>query len=55
MTLALGEDCLAEIALLRAEPGVFGRAALDPTVSWAMTRWSPTQQLLPVGPQPQHR
>jgi hypothetical protein len=31
--LALGGDCLADIALLRAEPGVFGRIASDPTVS----------------------
>jgi len=33
ITLALGGDCLADIALLRAEPGVFGRVASDPTVS----------------------
>ena len=33
VTLALGGDCLADIALLRAEPGVFGRVASDPTVS----------------------
>ncbi len=26
-------DCLADIALLRAEPGVYGRVASDPTVS----------------------
>jgi Transposase DDE domain group 1 len=31
--LALGGDCLADIALLRAEPGVYGRVASDPTVS----------------------
>ena len=31
--LALGGDCLADVALLRAEPGVFGRVASDPTVS----------------------
>jgi hypothetical protein len=30
--LALGGDCLADIALVRAEPGVFGRLASDPTV-----------------------
>jgi hypothetical protein len=29
----LGGDCLADIAVLRAEPGVFGRVASDPTVS----------------------
>jgi hypothetical protein len=33
MTLALGGDCLADIALLRAEPGVYGPVASDPTVS----------------------
>jgi len=33
VTLALGGDCLADIALLRAEPGVFGSVASDPTVS----------------------
>lgn len=33
LTLAFGGDCLADIALLRAEPGVFGRTASGPTVS----------------------
>ena len=33
LTLALGGDCLADIALLRAEPGVYGLVASDPTVS----------------------
>jgi len=33
VSLALGGDCLADIGLLRAEPGVFGRVASDPTVS----------------------
>jgi hypothetical protein len=33
VSLALGGDCLADIALLRAEPAVFGRVASDPTVS----------------------
>jgi Transposase DDE domain group 1 len=33
VTLALGGDCLADVALLRAEPGVYGRVASDPTVS----------------------
>ena len=33
LTLALGGDCLADIALLRAEPAVFGLVASDPTVS----------------------
>jgi hypothetical protein len=33
IALALGGDCLADVALLRAEPVVFGRVASDPTVS----------------------
>lgn len=30
---AIGGDCLADIAVLRTEPGVFGMVASDPTVS----------------------
>jgi DDE family transposase len=33
VTLAVGGDCLADVAVLRAEPGVYGRVASDPTVS----------------------
>jgi hypothetical protein len=33
LTLALGGDCLADIAVLREQPDVFGRVASDPTVS----------------------
>jgi hypothetical protein len=33
VALALGGDCLADVAVLRAEPGVFGPVASDPTVS----------------------
>ena len=33
VALALGGDCLADIAVLRAEPGLFGLVASDPTVS----------------------
>jgi Transposase DDE domain group 1 len=33
VTLALGGDCLADIALVRSAPGVFGLVASDPTVS----------------------
>ncbi len=33
ITLALGGDCLADIANLRAEPDLFGLVASDPTVS----------------------
>ena len=33
IAVAIGADCLADIALLRAEPEVFGPVASDPTVS----------------------
>lgn len=33
LTLAVGGDCLADVALLRAEPGVYGLTASDATVS----------------------
>jgi hypothetical protein len=33
IALAIGGDCLADIVMLRAEPGVFGPVASDPTVS----------------------
>jgi hypothetical protein len=33
VALGLGGDCLADVNLLRAEPGVFGPVASDPTVS----------------------
>ncbi|ORB95589.1 IS1380 family transposase, partial [Mycobacterium persicum] len=37
VALALGGDCLADVGLLRAEPGVFGPVASDPTVSRLIT------------------
>jgi len=37
LSLALGGDCLADVGLLRAEPGVYGRVASDPTVSRTIT------------------
>jgi hypothetical protein len=33
VSLAVGGDCLADVAALRSEPGVFGLVASDPTVS----------------------
>ena len=33
VSLALGGDCLADIAVLREQPGVYGPVASDPTVS----------------------
>ena len=33
LALAVGGDCLADVAVLRAEPAVFGAVASDPTVS----------------------
>jgi len=37
VTLALGGDCLADVAVLRTEPGVYGSVASDPTVSRTIT------------------
>ena len=33
VTLAVGGDCLADVAVIRSEPGLFGRVASDATVS----------------------
>ena len=33
LSLALGGDCLADLSLLRAEPGVYGAVASEATVS----------------------
>jgi hypothetical protein len=33
LATALGGDCLADVAMLRAEPEVFGPVASDPTIS----------------------
>lgn len=33
LAVALGGDCLADVAMLRSEPAVFGPVASDPTVS----------------------
>ncbi|ATL85216.1 transposase IS4 family protein [Streptomyces malaysiensis subsp. malaysiensis] len=33
LATALGGDCLADVAILRAEPTLFGPVACDPTVS----------------------
>jgi hypothetical protein len=38
LTLALGGDCLADIAMLRAQPELFGPVASDPTVSRLIDR-----------------
>jgi hypothetical protein len=38
VTLAVGGDCLADIAVLRAEPSLFGPIASDPTVSRTVDR-----------------
>ncbi len=35
--LALGGDCVSDLALLRGEPGLFGAVASDPTVSRLIT------------------
>jgi hypothetical protein len=33
LTVTLGRDCLSDVAMLRAEPALFGPVASDPTVS----------------------
>jgi len=33
LSLAVGGDCLADVAVLRSEPGLYGLVASDPTVS----------------------
>jgi hypothetical protein len=38
VALAVGGDCLADIAVLRAEPDVYGVVASDPTVSRTIDR-----------------
>ena len=42
--LALGGDCLADIAMLRAEPGLFGPVASDPVVSRLSRSWRRTRR-----------
>jgi hypothetical protein len=38
IAVALGGDCAADIAVVRAQPGVFGLVASDPTVSRLIAR-----------------
>lgn len=38
VSLVLGGDCLADIAMLRAQPNLFGPTASDPTVSRLIDR-----------------
>ena len=38
VTLAMGGDCLADVAMLRAQPGLFGAVASDPVISRLVTR-----------------
>jgi hypothetical protein len=38
LAVALGGDCLADIGVLRAEPGLFGPVASDPVVSRLVTQ-----------------
>jgi hypothetical protein len=38
VAMALGGDCLADVAMLRAEPALFGPVASDPVVSRLVTR-----------------
>ena len=38
VSLALGGDCLADVGLIRSEPGVYGQVASDPTISRLIAR-----------------
>ena len=38
VSLALGGDCLADVALIRTEPSIYGRVASDPTISRLVAR-----------------
>jgi hypothetical protein len=38
VAMALGGDCLADVAMLRAQPELFGPVASDPVVSRLVTR-----------------
>ena len=40
IAVALGGDCASDIALVRAQPEVFGPVASDPTVSRLIGRWA---------------
>ena len=41
--VALGGDCLADIAILREQPGLAGPVASDPVVSGWSQPWPPTR------------
>ncbi len=43
LTLTVGGDCLAHIALLRAEPGLYGLVASARPSPARLTRWPPTR------------
>jgi hypothetical protein len=38
VAVAVGGDCLADVAVLRAEPGLFGPVASDPVISRLISR-----------------
>jgi Transposase DDE domain group 1 len=38
-SVALGGDCLADVAVLREQPGLAGPVASDPVVSRLVTAW----------------
>jgi hypothetical protein len=45
VALGLGGDCLADIALVRAEPAVFGLVAWDPRSRGPLMCWPPMRRL----------
>jgi len=42
LAVALGGDCVADLAVVRAQPGLFGLVASDPTVSRLVATWPAT-------------
>ena len=43
VAIALGGDCLADAAVVRAQPEVFGTVASDPTIAGSSTPWAMTR------------
>ncbi len=57
VSIALGGDCLADAAVVRAQPELFGAVASDPTISRLVEAWAgmPGPQWPPSGgPAPAH-
>lgn len=44
LAVALGGDCLADVAMLRCEPAIFGPVASDPTISRLIDTLAPSEE-----------